>query len=84
MAANNSLDQIRDFLGADSLGYLSLEGMIAATHLPTAGFCAACYTGKYPTKLDDETNKYGIEQRRLRQRRTVSELVREDTQRPLL
>ena len=31
MAANNSLEQIREFLGADSLGYLSLDGMIAAT-----------------------------------------------------
>mgnify|MGYP003348287401 CR=1 FL=1 len=51
MAANHTREQIREFLGADSLGYLSLEGMIAATGLPAREFCAACYTGQYPTQL---------------------------------
>jgi amidophosphoribosyltransferase len=82
MAANNTLDQIRDFLGADSLGYLSYEGMVAATGLPAGEFCTACYTGDYPSRVEDEMNKLGMEQRRLRP--TVSELVHEDKQRPLL
>jgi amidophosphoribosyltransferase len=82
MAANNSLDQIRDFLGADSLGYLSYDGMVAATGLPANEFCTACYNGNYPCPVEDEMNKLGMEERRARS--TVSDLVREDKQRPLL
>ncbi len=84
MAANNSQDQIRDFLGADSLGYLSLEGMIAATGLPANEFCTACYTGSYPSPVDSELDKFIMEQRRTRFRRPVSDLVHDDTQRRLL
>ncbi len=82
MAANNTLEQIRDFLGADSLGYLSWDGMVAATGLPASEFCTACYTGNYPSPIEDEMNKFGMEERRTRL--TVSDLVREDKQRPLL
>jgi amidophosphoribosyltransferase len=84
MAANNSLEQIRDFLGADSLGYLSLEGMIAGTGLPASEFCTACYTGKYPSPVESEMDKFIMEQRRTRFRRPVSDLVHDDTQRRLL
>ncbi len=84
MAANNSLEQIRDFLGADSLGYLSLDGMIAATGLPANEFCTACYTGNYPSPVESETDKFILEQRRTRYRRPVSDLVHDDTQRRLL
>jgi amidophosphoribosyltransferase len=84
MAANNSLEQIRDFLGADSLGYLSLEGMIAATGLPANEFCTACYTGQYPSPVESEHDKFIMEQRRTRYRRPVSDLVHDDTQRRLL
>lgn len=82
MAANNTLEQIRDFLGADSLGYLSWDGMVAATGLPASEFCTACYTGDYPSPIEDEMNKFGMEERRSRP--TVSDLVRDDKQRPLL
>jgi amidophosphoribosyltransferase len=81
MAANNSLEQIRDFLGADSLGYLSYDGMLKATGHSADNFCAACYTGKYPSPVEDELNKLGMERR---QRRGVAELVRENPQRQLL
>jgi amidophosphoribosyltransferase len=84
MAANNSLEQIRDFLGADTLGYLSLESMIAATGLPASEFCAACYTGKYPSPVESEMDKFIMEQHRSRYRRPVSDLVLDDTQRRLL
>jgi len=84
MAANNSLEQIRDFLGADSLGYLSLDGMIAATGLPASEFCTACYTGNYPSPVESEMDKFIMEQNRLRNRRPVSDLVHDDTQRSLL
>ncbi len=84
MAANNSLEQIRDFLGADSLGYLSLEGMIAATGLPASEFCTACYTGHYPSPVESEMDKFIMEQARSRYRRPISDLVHDDTQRRLL
>jgi amidophosphoribosyltransferase len=84
MAANNSREQIRDFLGVDSLGYLSLDGMIAATGLPANEFCTACYTGRYPTPVESEMDKFIMEQRRARYHRPVSDLVHDDTQRRLL
>ena len=84
MAANNSQEQIREFLGADSLGYLTLEGMIQATGLPADGFCTACYTGKYPSPVESVMDKFIMEQHRTKFRRTVSDLVHDDTQRKLL
>jgi amidophosphoribosyltransferase len=84
MAANNSLEQIRDFLGADSLGYLSLDGMIAATGLPANEFCTACYTGNYPSPVESEMDKFVMEPRHCRSRGPISDLVHDDTQRRLL
>ena len=84
MAANSTLDQIREYIGADSLGYLSLDGMIAATGLAANQFCTACYTGDYPCPVEAEMDKFIMEQRRNRVRRPVSDLVHEDTQRRLL
>jgi amidophosphoribosyltransferase len=46
IASGNSVEQIREFIEADTLGYLSEEGMLAATK--SAGYCTACFTGKYP------------------------------------
>ncbi len=55
IAANSSVDEIRSFIGADSLGYLSLEGMYRAAGIDDGEFCAACYTENYPVPLlDDE------------------------------
>ncbi len=49
IAANKSIEEIRDYIGADSLHYLSLEGMIgAANKYKQKGFCTACFTGDYP------------------------------------
>jgi amidophosphoribosyltransferase len=54
IAANMSVEQIREFIGADSLGYLSLEGMIEATGLAADKSCVACWNGKYPTQITRE------------------------------
>jgi len=43
-----SVEEIRQKIGADSLGYLSLEGMIRATRRPMSRFCVACFSGEYP------------------------------------
>ncbi|WP_300681808.1 amidophosphoribosyltransferase [Nocardioides sp.] len=53
----NGLDvnEIAASIGADSLGYISLEGMIEATRQPADQLCAACFTGEYPVALPDES-----------------------------
>jgi len=54
IAANLSVTEIEQYLGADSLAYLSLEGLEAATGAVGAGFCDACLTGRYPTSVPVE------------------------------
>ena len=54
IAATHSLEEIRAYLGVDSLGYLSLEGMIAAAGGPEKGFCHACFSGDYPTAIPED------------------------------
>lgn len=51
IAARQSLDEIRDFIDADSLAYLSIEGMMRAVRGEKDQFCAACFDGNYPTEL---------------------------------
>jgi amidophosphoribosyltransferase len=51
IASHNSVEQIRDFLGADSLGFLSLPSLRAALEDTEGKFCTSCYTGNYPTEL---------------------------------
>lgn len=51
IAANQGLESIRQFVGADSLGYLSLEGLKEAVRGESGGFCSACFDGEYPTPL---------------------------------
>jgi len=51
IAAQMSVEEIRNFIEADSLGYLSLEGMIAATGISSDSACAACWNEKYPTRI---------------------------------
>jgi len=54
IAANKSVDEIREYIHADSLAYLSLEGLRkAAGESETVTYCTGCYTGKYPTHLVD-------------------------------
>lgn len=54
IAANMSIEEIRDFIEADSLGYLSLEGMLAATGLAANESCVACWNERYPTRITSE------------------------------
>lgn len=52
IAAQHSLDEIREFIDADSLAYLTVEGMMQAVRGDSKEFCAACFDGKYPTPID--------------------------------
>ena len=51
IAARHSVEEIRSFIGADSLGYLSLDGMLRALEGDEASFCTACWTGNHPVPL---------------------------------
>ncbi len=64
MAANHSLEEIRKYLNADSLHYLSQAGLVQATGLPADSFCMACYDGNYPVPFDPGVDKHIIERRR--------------------
>jgi amidophosphoribosyltransferase len=55
-AAHRSVEQMREHIGATSLHYLSLDGMQAATRLPEASVCRACFTREYPTRVPEERN----------------------------
>jgi len=51
IAARKSVEDIKEYLGATTLNYLSLEGMIRATGLPSEVFCTSCFTGEYPIDI---------------------------------
>ena len=51
IAAHHTVAEVAEYIGADSLGYLSLEGMLEAIGLDTSTTCSACWTGKYPTLI---------------------------------
>jgi amidophosphoribosyltransferase len=53
IGATHSIDEIRDYLGVDSLGYLSLEGMLHAAGERNR-FCHACFSGEYPTDISED------------------------------
>jgi len=61
IAARKTIPQIRDYLDADSLGYLSLDGLIRAVGLPKDMFCLACFTGDYPIPVQMGMDKLALE-----------------------
>jgi len=62
-----SVDEIASSLGADSLGYLSEDAMVAATEQPASALCTACFSGNYPIELppDESLGKHLLEQAEL-------------------
>ena len=62
IAAYKSVEEIRRYIGADSLGYLSQEGLARAIDLPREGFCFACFSGDYPVSVQMEFDKLALEQ----------------------
>jgi amidophosphoribosyltransferase len=61
LANNRDLDEIRDFLGVDTVGYLSLEGMLSCAAYPANHYCHACWSGKYRIPIDIALNKFTME-----------------------
>jgi len=61
IAAHKSIPEIKKAVGADSLGYLSIDGLIKAIGLPREKFCLACFTGEYPLPVQLEMDKLELE-----------------------
>jgi len=61
IAAQKTIPEVRDFIGADSLGYLSIEGLVKAVALPKDIFCMACFTGDYPIPVQIGMDKLALE-----------------------
>ena len=61
IAANMSIPEIRDFIGADSLGYLSIDGLVEAIGLPESTLCNACFHGRYPLPIEQGQGKFVLE-----------------------
>ena len=68
LANQMSPEQICEYLGADSLGYLDVDSMVRATGLEKNGFCMACFDGEYPLPFDEAFDKLVMEKRRGRAR----------------
>lgn len=66
IANTRTVEDIRDYLGVDSLAYLSLEGMLACVTPPGENFCNACFSGQYPLPIDGELQKDVFEHKQLR------------------
>jgi amidophosphoribosyltransferase len=64
IAASHTVEEIRAFIEADSLGYLSIPGLLRALELPYEGFCFACFDGRYPVPVpyDVASRKFILEE----------------------
>jgi amidophosphoribosyltransferase len=62
VASDLTVEEVRSFIGADSLGYLSLEGMVESTGTPKEGFCRACFDGEYPIAVPEQAGKFVLEE----------------------
>jgi amidophosphoribosyltransferase len=63
IAASKSVEELREFLGLDSLHYLSIDGLLQSTGVenPEHQFCKACFDGCYPVHFDDQVSKHCLE-----------------------
>jgi amidophosphoribosyltransferase len=57
IATGRAVDEIRDLIGADSLAYVSLDGLIGASEQPADSLCTACFSGSYPVALPDPARR---------------------------
>jgi len=58
IASTHSVDEIREFVGADSLSYLSIGGVLSGLDLPYEKFCFACFDGRYPVPVPYDTTRH--------------------------
>jgi amidophosphoribosyltransferase len=65
VANDRTMKQICDFLEADSIGYISLEGLLSCASLPGDHYCNACWSGKYKIPVSTMVNKYSMERHQM-------------------
>ncbi len=65
VANDRTMKQICDFLEADSIGYISLEGLLSCASLPGDHYCTACWSGKYKIPVSTMVNKYSMERHQM-------------------
>jgi len=61
VGSSNTVEMIRDMIGADSLGYISLEGLVRSIKKDKSCLCSACFDGDYPMDVPDEADKLAFE-----------------------
>ena len=61
IAANMSIEEIREYIKADSLAYLSVNGLLRAVRAPKNAYCTGCFTGNYPIPVQLEMDKLSLE-----------------------
>jgi len=61
VAFERSVDEVRQFLGVDSLHYLSLEGMLSCVKMESNKYCTACFSGEYPIDVTEPVEKFALE-----------------------
>ena len=61
IAAQSSVEGIREHIGADTLGYLSLDGTVSAANIKRGSHCDACFTGNYPSAVPLQLDKLAFE-----------------------
>jgi amidophosphoribosyltransferase len=61
IAAHKSVEEIREFIGLDSLGYLHINNLVKASDIPKEDLCLACFDGNYPVPIEGELDKYCLE-----------------------
>jgi amidophosphoribosyltransferase len=61
VATDHTVEEIRDMIGADSLGYLNIEGLTDMVVGGKCGYCTACFSGEYPMEVPDEAEKMAFE-----------------------
>jgi len=61
VGAVKSVEQIRDMIGADTLGYISIDGLVKSVHKEDCGLCTACFNGNYPMSVPKEADKFMFE-----------------------
>jgi amidophosphoribosyltransferase len=79
IANQRTTEEIQEYLGVDSVGYLDIGGMVRATGLPRDHFCLACFNGDYPVPFNGVLDKFIMERRKGR-----SQLLQEDVSQPRL
>ena len=84
LAARSNIEEIKQYLDADSVGYLSEDGLVQSTKQPKENFCLACYSGDYPVPYNPKMGKDIIERRKFEAQTFVDLIEKEKAQSKLI